>query len=172
MPAGSWSRDWRKRPDWLRRWPARADGARIAVSGSWTPQRLSTLKQRTDVPWDLLVLNEKEAAAACGQVYDAPRLLSGVAASVVVTLGAAGAYGVLNGEPVTAEAIVVPALDTTGAGDAFCAGLLAALIRGQRPACTLAFAACAAAHLIGQRGDLLHDPARIRALVKEIAWRR
>lgn len=150
---------------------ARQAGARVAVSGSWSPHRLSGLAQYSGAPWDLLVLNHKEAGAACGDAYDAPRLLAGAARSVVVTLGAAGAYGILDGEPVTAEAAPVQVVDTTGAGDAFCAGLLAALIRGQRPAGALAFGASAAAHIVQQRGGLLQDPARIAALVKEIPWK-
>lgn len=149
---------------------ARLAGARLAVSGSWHPQQLARLGQLRDCPWDLLVLNEREAGAACGDAYDAARLLAGAARSVVVTLGAAGAYGVLDGEAVTAEAPVVAALDTTGAGDAFCAGLLAALIRGQRPAAALAFGASAAACIVQQQGGLLQEPARIAALNKELPW--
>lgn len=150
---------------------ARLAGARIAVCGSWNPLRLARLAHQTGAPWDLLVLNEREAAAACGAPYDAPRLLAGAAGSVVVTLGSAGAYGWLEREAVTAEAPVVQVVDTTGAGDAFCAGLLSALIRDQRPACALAFGAAAAAHIVQQRGGTLHDPARIAALRKEVPWK-
>ncbi len=149
---------------------ARLAGARIAVSGSWNQLRLSQLAQQTGAPWDLLVLNEKEAAAACGDAYDTPRLLAGAANSVVVTLGSAGAYGYLEREEVTAEAPVVPVVDTTGAGDAFCAALVGALIRGQRPACALAFGAAAAAHIVQQRGGPLSDRTRIAALRKDVPW--
>lgn len=149
---------------------ARLAGARIAVCASWNPARLARLAQLRDTPWDLLVLNEKEATAACGDPYNAPSLLAGAAESVIVTLGAAGAHGRLQGEAVTAEAPVVKVVDTTGAGDAFCAGLLSALIRGQRPACALAFGAASAAQIVQQRGGPLHDPARILALRKEIPW--
>lgn len=150
---------------------ARRAGSRIAVSASWNPRRLADLAQHEGPAWDLLVLNEKEAAVACGDPYDAPQLLAGMAHSVVVTMGAAGAYGIIDGDTVTAEAPRVAVLDTTGAGDAFCAGLLAALIGGQRPAEALAFGATAAAHIVQQRGGTLQDPARIAALAKEIPWK-
>ncbi|QYF96124.1 carbohydrate kinase family protein [Massilia sp. PAMC28688] len=151
---------------------ARAAGTRVAVSASWRPERLAELAHLRGQPWDLLVLNQKEAATACADLYDAPHLLGGAAHSVVVTLGAAGAFGVLEGEAVTAEAGVVPIIDSTGAGDAFCTAVLAALIRGQRPAQALAFGNCAAAHMIQQQGGLLHEAARIAKLIEEIPWKR
>lgn len=150
---------------------ARKRGARIAVCGSCSPARLASLARQSDTPWDLLVLNEEEAAAACGDAYDAPQRLARAASSVVVTLGAAGAFGFLEQEAVTAEAPVVAVTDTTGAGDAFCAGLLGALIRGQRPADALAFGATAAAHLVQQRGGTMFDPVRIATLRKEVPWK-
>ncbi len=142
---------------------ARSDGARVAVSGSWSPPRLAQLGAQRGRPWDLLILNEKEAAAACG--------LAGAAASVVVTLGAAGAAGVLDGQSVRVAAAAAEVREATGAGDAFSAGLLAALIRSMPAAPALQFAARAAAHIMQQRGGLLDDPARIAALAKEIPWK-
>ncbi|HEU4846213.1 MAG TPA: carbohydrate kinase family protein [Burkholderiaceae bacterium] len=150
---------------------ARAAGARIAVSGSWNPARLAALPALREPPWDLLILNEDEAGAACADVYNTPRLLAGAAKALVVTLGPAGAFGLFDGEAVNAAAPLVPVQDTTGAGDAFGAGLLAALIRGLRPADALAFGCHAAAHLVGQRGGVLQDPSRIRALRKELPWK-
>jgi sugar/nucleoside kinase (ribokinase family) len=149
---------------------ARRNGALVAVSGSWAPHRLAELAERRDCPWDLLVLNEKEALSACGEAARAPSLLAGAARSVVVTQGAAGAFGMLGGEPVRVAAPAVAVCDATGAGDAFCAGLLAGLIRGMPAAPALRAGACAAAHILQQRGGLLDDPVRAAALAKEIRW--
>jgi ribokinase len=150
---------------------ARLGGARIAVSASWVPQRLAHLARMASVPWDLLVLNENEATAACGDAARAPLLLTGAASSVVVTMGAAGAFGVLDGESVRVAAAPVQVADTTGAGDAFCAGLLACLLRAMPPQTALQFAARAAAHMLQQPGGVLQDPARIAALASEVPWR-
>lgn len=150
---------------------ARRQGARVAVSGSWVPQRLAQLSGQHSRPWDLLILNEKEALTACGDVASAPERLAGAARSVLVTLGGAGAFGVLDGETVRIAAAPVEACDPTGAGDAFCAGLLAAMIRGMPSAAALQFGARAAAHIVQQRGGLLQDPARMAALAEEIPWK-
>lgn len=150
---------------------ARREGARVAVSGSWAPHRLAQLTGQHHRPWDLLILNEKEAVAACGDAASAPEGLAGAASSVVVTLGGAGAFGVLDGEPVRVAAAPVAVCDPTGAGDAFCAGLLAAMMRGMPAAAALQFAARAAAHVVQQRGGLLQDPGRIAALAEEIPWK-
>jgi sugar/nucleoside kinase (ribokinase family) len=150
---------------------ARLEGARIAVSGSWVPHRLAQLACQGDAPWDLLILNESEAMAACGNAAQAPQLLTGAARSVVVTMGPAGAFGILDGESVQVAARPVNVSDPTGAGDAFSAGLLAALIRGMPAQAALKFGASTAAHMLQQRGGVLHDPARVAALVKEIPWK-
>ncbi len=70
---------------------------------------------------------------------DQARALTATARYAVVKQGAAGA--VLAGRdtpPVSLPAAEVRALDTTGAGDAFAAGLLAAWVRGADPATALA----------------------------------
>ena len=90
---------------------------------------------------DLLLANGDEAAAlvAAAPGADQARALTATARYAVVKLGAAGA--VLAGRdtpPVSLPAAEVRALDTTGAGDAFAAGLLAAWVRGADPATALA----------------------------------
>lgn len=149
---------------------SRREGARIAVSGSWRPERLAQLACHAAPPWDLLVLNQAEAMAACGSVQQAPVLLANCARSVVVTLGAAGAIGVIHAEAVRVAAPEAEVRDPTGAGDALCAGLLAALIRKVPPAAALAFGARAAAHIVRQRGGVLQDRARVAALLREVPW--
>lgn len=107
---------------------------------------------------DPLVVNQTEAAFLLGG--DVPdqelveRLLGLGPASVVVTLGAAGAIaGTAAGErfvqPAEAVARVV---DTTGAGDAFVGGLATVLGRGGDLAEGLAHGARAAAVAVGSSG--------------------
>lgn len=85
---------------------------------------------------DVLVPNRGELAVLVGEpvAHD----LSEVAAQarrlpvgrVVVTLGSAGCLVVDGTHEYTIDAVPVRAIDTTGAGDAFCAGLCDGLARG------------------------------------------
>lgn len=144
---------------------ARAAGARISVSGSWAPGELSGLWTQTSQPWDLLVLNAKEAALAVGDPRQAPERLEGAAASVVVTAGAEGAFGRLAGERVRVPGEPVAVRDFTGAGDAFCAGLLAAMIRGSRSEDALRCGCRAAERVLTQVGGVVEDPSLLADLV-------
>ena len=90
---------------------------------------------------DVLVPNEPELRVLAAQLgADAAGTLAQIAARVasrahvdlVVTAGAAGALVVASGgEPVPVDAVAVDVVDTTGAGDAFCAGLGVALAVGR-----------------------------------------
>jgi ribokinase len=64
-----------------------------------------------------------EEAAALARSLEGPK-------GVVVTLGAEGALVVVRGRAEHVPAPQVAAVDPTGAGDAFCAGLADALVRG------------------------------------------
>jgi 2-dehydro-3-deoxygluconokinase len=85
------------------------------------------------------------------------RLVSDLAAQgpqeVVVTLGAAGAAGLWNGELATAAAHHVTPVDVVGAGDAFVAGYLAARLQGLDQAARLRTAGTLGAFAVGTRGD-------------------
>lgn len=146
---------------------ARQRGARISVSASWSPQQLGQLARRQDRAWDLLVLNEKEAQAACGQAADAPARLAGAAHSVLVTLGERGVAGRLDSVPVHVPAAPTRVLDSTGAGDAFCAGLIAGLVRGNTPEAAVQLGSLAAARILTQTGGLVTDPALMAGLTRE-----
>ena len=150
---------------------ARGGGARISVSGSWSPRQLDRLAARSDCAWDLLVLNEKETLAACGDVAGAPERLAGAAQSVLVTLGADGACGRLDGAVLRVPAPAAQVVDPTGAGDALCAGVLAGLVRGATPEAALRHGTRAAARILSQTGGLVTDPLIMADLAEEGAWK-
>ncbi|WP_228082095.1 PfkB family carbohydrate kinase [Streptomyces profundus] len=89
----------------------------------------------------------------------------------VVTMGADGAYGVdaRTGEAAQVPAIVVEALDTTGAGDVFMAGFVTATLAGWPLADRLALAGLTASLSVQEFGGSLSAPgwAEIAAW-----WRR
>jgi len=93
---------------------------------------------------DLLIVNEKEAAFYGAALDSAPGL-------VAVTYGARGAALFHAGAEIArATAPKVTAIDTTGAGDAFCAALTLALVEGQAAPAALRFA-CATGALAATR---------------------
>jgi ribokinase len=86
---------------------------------------------------DVLIPNLSELALISGVASADPRtalasarMIEG-ARAVVVTLGAEGALIVEDGESHHIGAAAVSAVDTTGAGDAFCGALALALARGE-----------------------------------------
>ncbi len=81
---------------------------------------------------DLLLPNEDEAALLAGTTdpYAAAATLSRHYGAVAVTLGAGGALWAAAGEVTHVPAVPVEVVDSTGAGDAFGAGLLAAWLTG------------------------------------------
>jgi ribokinase len=83
-----------------------------------------------------LLPNALEAATLSGREdpVAAARALAEWFPEVVVTLGQQGALWTDGDEVMHAAAGKADVVDTTGAGDAFAAGLLAARMRGARPA--------------------------------------
>lgn len=100
---------------------------------------------------DFVIANEHEIADVAGTrradpEAEARALARETATGVVLTLGADGAL-LARGETLSrAAALPVRAVDTTGAGDAFCGAFAAALDEGLAPEAALAFA-CAAGSL-------------------------
>ena len=103
----------------------------------------------------LLLPNVEEARMLSGEA-DPERAARALAArfdEVVVTLGADGALWTDGRETVRADAVPVEAaVDSTGAGDAFAAGLLAARLNGAAPAEALAAGARLAAEAVRRPG--------------------
>lgn len=116
---------------------------------------------------DMLFANEEEAiqltgAADIGGAIDA---LQVKVSTLVLTRGAAGALAVEEGKRTDVPAVQVDAVvDTTGAGDLFAAGFLAARCSGQGIERQLTTGAIAAAEVIGHFGA--RPVADLKALVK------
>jgi len=82
--------------------------------------------------------------------------------SVIIKRGAAGATLLGAGLPVDAPAVAVGrVVDTVGAGDAFCAGYLAALLDGVDAAAALRWGNGCAAAALSVEGDLIGLPTRV-----------
>lgn len=111
----------------------------------------------------LLVPNEGEAAALAGVTgaqAAAEALAAQSGAPVIVTLGAAGALLLDDGEVARVAAPRVAAVDTTGAGDTFCGVLAAALAAGTALPEAAALAARAAAMSVTVAGAREGMPRR------------
>jgi len=144
----------------------RARGARVCTTGCWSPPDLERLGALSDVPFDLLVLNRREAEGATGRTGSEAvgRLRDRAAREVVVTDGGAGAFGWMEGREVRVEAVPAAVADLTGAGDAFTAGLLVGLLRGWPAERALGLAARVAARVVGIRGGCVTDPTLLAGL--------
>lgn len=147
---------------------AQADGSAdvLLAQGELTPEHSAALPGLAERLGARLVLNlapvttrDRDLLAAADPLvlneYEAEALgdLSDLARSVVVTLGARGA--VLHEGAGRTEVAPVPAgdvVDTTGAGDAFCGTLAAALAEGESLADAAAVATAAGSLAVRSRG--------------------
>ena len=114
---------------------------------------------------DLLFANEDEVQHLTGSsdLERALEQLSARIATLIVTRGAAGAIGIEQGQRIEIPAAPVDkVVDTTGAGDLFAAGFLAARCRGHGLERCLEAGALAAAEVIS------HFGARPEADLKEL----
>ena len=103
----------------------------------------------------LLLPNAEEAQMLSDErdPESAARALAARFSEVVVTLGADGALWTDGCRSVHRDAVPVEAVvDSTGAGDAFAAGLLAARLEGAAPEEALAAGARLAAEAVGRPG--------------------
>jgi ribokinase len=98
---------------------------------------------------DLVVVNEIECGALngehCTDAHEAAARLAARGRDVVLTLGARGATAIFDAERINVPPFAVDAVDTVGAGDAFCAALTVRLAEGASPREALTFAAAAGA---------------------------
>jgi fructokinase len=103
---------------------------------------------------DILFANETEITALyeCNSFAEAAYRASGDIPLAVLTRSEAGSVILHNGHQVTVPAVPVEVVDTTGAGDAYAAGFLAAYTRGAPLAEAGALGAKAAALAISRIG--------------------
>jgi len=115
-----------------------------------------------------LVINESEAQSLCGFAVDSPQkleqaaeaLLGKGARTVILTLGADGAYLASAELRQHIPAFTVEAVDTTAAGDVFCGALAVALVEGQSLLQATRFACAAAAISVTRLGAQPSIPDR------------
>ena len=127
---------------------------------------------------DFLTPNAGEAALLSGRpVHDpetargaAERLLARGVGAVVITLGSAGALAADGTAAVHYPAFPVQAVDTTGAGDAFNAGLAVGLAAGATLDQAMPLASAAAALACTKTGaqDALPDRAAVEAFLRSL----
>lgn len=128
-----------------------------------------------------LIVNETEAAFLAGETAGADALATlegveaaarrlqdrGVAAAVVVTLGARGAFWIAGAEKgwTPVEQMPGEVVDTTGAGDTFVGAFAVAIVEGCSMAEAVAFAGRAAGKAVRKKGAMAAVPWR-----NELAW--
>ena len=113
---------------------ARAAGLATSLDAAWDSQGRWLQDLGPCLPYvDLLFVNEEEARMLTGleDPLEAARALNRAGAgTVVVKLGPGGCMVLAEGEEHSLPAHEVEVVDTTGAGDCFAGGFLAALHRG------------------------------------------
>lgn len=115
---------------------------------------------------DIVVANEHEAAVLAPGVADAQAqakaLCVGATRTAIVTLGEAGFVAATNGgrDLFVAPAFPVPAIDSVGAGDAFCGTFAVRLAEGADPFEAALFASAAGALATTVRGAAPSLPHR------------
>ena len=88
-----------------------------------------------------------------------------------VTLGPAGAVGWEGGRAVGATAAAIDVVNTSGAGDAFLAWLLAGILAGRDPRDAVALATAAAGAVCTQAAPLPPDPQIVAVLREQVSLR-
>ncbi|WP_440103037.1 ribokinase [Streptosporangium sp. H16] len=138
---------------------ARAAGTTVVL----TPAPVQPLPAELLEAVDVLVANEHEAAAITGQADHERALeeLRGTVGWVIITLGSRGALTASgDGPAVRVEALEVPVVDTTAAGDTFVGALAAARVERQPAGRAVRFATAAAGLSVRRAGASTSMPTR------------
>ena len=133
----------------------------------WTDQEAAAWLQPIAIVADLVLGDADELAVVAGveptaSGLDAARALRAAGSgAVIVKQGAAGATMVGEADPEESAALNVDrVVDPVGAGDAFCAGYLAALLESQDPPMALRWGNACAAAALSVEGDMTGLPMR------------
>lgn len=124
-------------------------------------------------PVDLLFCNEQEARSLTGRddVVECAREIHQHAATVALTLGEKGSLLMHDDEVYPVEGVPVDAVDTTGAGDMYAAGVLHGITAGLDWPTAGHLASHAAARVVAQFGARLTQPLTA-AEIAELTTRR
>ena len=129
----------------------------------WSVDDAAPVYRQIAADSDIVFATEAEARMIVDGV-DASALAHALVAlgpsAAIVKRGALGAVAVIDGESFEVPPVVVTAIDSVGAGDAFVAGYLAGLSAGETAAERLALAAQTGAFAVTVRGDWEGAPAR------------
>ncbi|SEF00613.1 2-dehydro-3-deoxygluconokinase [Streptomyces sp. 2112.3] len=130
-----------------------------AVLGEWLPSVDLLIASDDEL---LLCLPPRDAGggSAAGIASQAGRLRELGVGEIVVTLGAEGAMAFTHDGSLHRSAKAVRAVDSVGAGDAFAAGYLSALLDGDGPAACLERAVTTGAFAVASPGDWEGAPTR------------
>jgi sugar/nucleoside kinase (ribokinase family) len=109
---------------------------------------------------DLLFCNLEEARSLTGLIdpVDCAQQIHRQAADVALTLGADGSLLMHGGKAVPIEGVTTRAIDTTGAGDMYAAGILYGITNGLTWKQAGHLASHAAARVVAQMGARLQTP--------------
>ena len=146
---------------------ARRDGALVVVDPNVRPKLASPAQFTAALAGlrghiDVAIGDAEELAVLAGTSCDsAPRtLLDEGCRAVVCKLGAAGAVVITPDTEYRVSSRAVEVVDTVGAGDAFAAGYLAALVEGSSMDAALELASAVAAAVVATVGDVEGLPSR------------
>jgi len=148
----------------------RARAAGVAVSfdvnhreGVWSRDEAAPVYRRLAAVADIVFAGDDEAAILV-PAAPADELARAIAQlgprQVVIKRGAQGAVALVDGVVHEQDAVRVDVVDTVGAGDAFVAGYLAALLDGAEPRARLRQGVAAGAFACTSRGDWEGSPTR------------
>jgi 2-dehydro-3-deoxygluconokinase len=143
---------------------ARAGGVRVSLDVNlrrrlWSEQEAAPVLRELAERCDLVIAGEDEAVLLCGS-SEASELAERFGVEAVVKLGAHGAVGCRAGELAQDGGIAVTPVDVVGAGDAFTAGYLDALLDGAGLADSLRRANACGAVAVAAVGDATGLPTR------------
>ncbi|WP_437230627.1 adenosine kinase [Planctomicrobium sp. SH661] len=121
-------------------------------------------------PVDLLFCNLDEARALTGQhdAVECAREIHRHAENVALTLGAEGSLLMHKNEAIFVPGVPVKAVDTTGAGDMYAAGILYGITNGLTWEQSGRLASHAASRIVGQLGARLQNPFTAEEIKKII----
>lgn len=116
--------------------------------------------QLIEGPVDLLFCNLEEARALTGKIdpVDCAHEIHRHAENVALTLGGDGSLLMHDGDAIPIEGVTVKAVDTTGAGDMYAAGILYGITNGLSWKQAGHLASHAAARIVSQLGARMKEP--------------